>query len=970
MEFKAHSLDINSIIRELETSIEEGLSEAEVRNRFEKYGKNQLIEKEKLSAFQIFINQFKDFLIYLLLLAIAITLIIGFYKLLIGEDPEEFVDAIVIFIILVVNALLGFHQEYNAEKVLESLKKMAPHSAKVKRDGTIKEIDVKDVVPGDIILLEEGDKIPADARLIKGYSLSVDESILTGESKPVHKKPDIVEEKNILADRKNIVFSNTIITRGNGEAIVISTGINTEIGKIAEKIQTEDEPSPFQQDIDRFGKKLGIVIVIVCFILFFTEVIQIILFPTTLVNEIGIEIIDALNISISLAVSAVPEGLVIVITVVMSIGMKKIAKKNALVKTLNVVETLGRVNVICTDKTGTLTKNEMTVVKIYLGGREYEVEGTGYTLEGKVVDKSNMSVPISPYLKRFLEVGMLCNNANVSIRKDGVNLDVIGDPTEICLKVLALKLELDAKAEKINEIPFSSDRKMMSVAVKINNELFSLIKGAPDVIIKNATKGLLDDQIRPIGEIRDNILEKSENFAKDALRVLGFAYKPLNGDFTEDDMEKDYIYLGLVGIIDPPRDEVKHSIKEARMAGIRTIMITGDHKITAIAIAKAIGLTEGEAAITGEDLEEMTDETLLKRIQSIDIFARVSSEHKLRILNVLKTDGNIVSMTGDGVNDAPAVKGANVGVAMGLKGTEVTQEAADIILLDDNYATIISAIEEGRGIFNITKGFFRYMLSVNFSEIVLIFTAWILIKVFINIFLAQPLEPIQILWLNIATDGIPAMVLGLTPTEQDLMKSPPRKDFNIISDIKKGLLITAGIATISSIILYIFIWTFLIPMWSNPSSLWYNPLFIEGIIIFGVSYSGTEYSIAVAQSMVFTNVVFFELFFVFSCTSETRPMWEFPNKHLFWATGLSFTLHLLILFTPMGIAFHAVPLDRWYYWVVIFLSSSIIIPVEEFRKYRVRKKKMNLYKSDIYSYHFYQRMKSKSMKLYERKNIF
>ncbi len=938
LEFNAHSLDIDDVVRKLETSIEVGLSEAEVRNRLKEYGNNQLIEKKKLSTLQIFIKQFKDFLIYLLLFAIAITLTIGFYKLSVGENPEEFVDALVISIILVVNALLGFYQEYNAEKVLESLKRMAPQSAKVKRDGIIKEIDVKNVVPGDIIQLDEGDKIPADARLIKGYSLSVDESILTGESKPVSKKPDIVEEKNILADRKNIVYSNTIITRGNGEAIIISTGMNTEIGKIAEKVQIEDEPSPFQQDIDRFGKRLGIIILIICAILFISEVVQILLFSSSIGFDVGKEIINALNISISLAVSAVPEGLVIVITVVMSIGMKKIAKKNALVKTLNVVETLGRVSVICTDKTGTLTKNEMTVVKIYLGGREYEVEGTGYMLGGKVVDKSKINVPISPNLKRFLEVGMYCNNSNVNVRKNEVNLDVIGDPTEICLKVLAMKMELDTKAEKFNEIPFSSDRKMMSVAVKVDNELFSFIKGAPDIIIKNASHGLLIDQIRPIGEVRNLFLKKSDEFAKDALRVLGIAYKPLNEGFTEEDMEKDYIYLGLVGIIDPPRDEVKDSIKEARMAGIRTIMITGDHKITAIAIAKEIGLTTEEDAITGEDLEQMTDEKLAERIQSVDVFARVSSEHKLRILNMLKTDGNVVSMTGDGVNDAPAVKGANVGVAMGLKGTEVTQEAADIILLDDNYATIISAIEEGRGIFNITKGFFRYMLSVNFSEIILIFVAWILIKVFVNVFLAQPLEPIQILWLNIATDGIPAMVLGFTPTEPDLMKSPPRRDFNIISDIKKTLILTAGIAAISSIILYIVTWTILLPTWSNPSSPWYDPRFIDGITIFGTSYSGTEYSIAVAQSMVFTNVVFFELFFVFSCTSETRPMWEFPNKYLFWATALSFTLHLLILFTPMGIAFHAVPLDRWYFWVVILASSSLIIPIEEFRKYRVRKK--------------------------------
>ncbi len=939
MELNAHSLDIIDVARELKTSIERGLSEEEARIRLEKYGKNQLIEKKKISAFQIFIKQFKNFLVYLLIFAIAITLTIGIYKLSIGENPEEFLDAIVIFIILVVNAFLGFYQEYNAEKVLESLKKMAPHSAKVKRDGIIKEIYVKDVVPGDIIKLEEGDKIPADARLIVGYSLSVDESILTGESKPVHKTPDIVEKEKILADRKNIVYSNTIITRGNGDAIVISTGMNTEIGKIAEKIQKEDEPSPFQQDIDRFGKKLGIVIVIICLILFISEIALILLFPSTIVSDIGKEIISALNISISLAVSAVPEGLIIVITVVMSIGMKKIAKKNALVKTLNVVETLGRVNVICTDKTGTLTKNEMTVVKIFLGGKEYNVYGTGYTLEGKIIDELENTVPITPNLKRFLEVGMFCNNSNVNIREDSMVLDVIGDPTEVCLKVLALKAGIETKAEKINEIPFNSDRKMMSVAVKIDDKIFSFIKGAPDVLIKNANRGLLNDEIRPIDEIKDLFLHKSEEFAKNALRVLGIAYKPLNEEFLEEDMEKDYIYLGLVGIIDPPREEVKISIKEAKTAGIRTIMITGDHKITAMAIAKEIGLSENGIVLTGEDLERINDEELSERIHSTNIFARVSSEHKLRILNILKDDGNIVCMTGDGVNDAPAVKGANVGVAMGLKGTEVTQEAADIILLDDNYATIINAIEEGRGIFNITKGFFRYMLSVNFSEIVLIFVAWILIKAFVNIFLAQPLEPIQILWLNIATDGIPAMVLGLTPTEPGLMKSPPRKDFNLISDIKKALIITACIAALSSIILYVITWSVFIPTWKNPSSVWYDARFIIGTNIFGINYSGTQYSIAVAQSMVFTNVVFFELFFVFSCTSETQPMWRFPNKHLFWATGLSFALHLLILFTPIGIAFHVVPLDKWYFWIPTLGSSLIIVPIEEYRKYRERKKR-------------------------------
>lgn len=945
IDLNAHSLDIDLVSKRLETSIERGLSEDEAKIRLEKYGTNELIQYKRVTALQILANQFKDFLIYLLFVAIAISIIVGLYGQSRGEEPTEFLDALVIFVILIVNAVLGFYQEYKAEKSLESLKKMAPHSAKVKREGIIKEIAVKDVVPGDIIKLDEGDKIPADARLISAFSLNVDESILTGESIPVHKKLNLVEKKTIMADRKNIVYSNTTITRGNGEAIIISTGMNTEIGKIAEKVQIEDEPSPFQLEVARFGKKLGILIMIICTLVFVVEFILILVFPSTPGQDHSEEIINALTVSISLAVSAVPEGMVVVITVVMSIGMKKMAKRNALVKTLNVVETLGRVNVICTDKTGTLTKNEMTVLKVFFGGKEFDVKGTGYNLEGKIIDDSGKKVSITPVLKRFLEVCMFCNNSNVRPKNDGTqDTHIIGDPTEISLKVLAMKMELDTKAKKIYEIPFNSDRKMMSVVVKIDNKLYALIKGAPDVLLKNATGGLYYGEEKEFDGkdksdmIRDIINSKNKEFARNALRVLGIAYKPLNENYKKDEIEKDYTYLGLVGIMDPARDEVHDSIKEARMAGIRTIMITGDHKITAIAIAKQIGLTENDEAITGAKLEEMDDEELKNRLKTVNIFARVTSEHKLRILNVLKEDGNIVSMTGDGVNDAPALKGANVGVAMGITGTEVSQEASDIILLDDNYATIVDAIEEGRGIFNTTKNFFRYMLSVNFSEIVLILTAWILMKLYVNIYLAQPLEPLQILWLNIATDGIPAMVLGLTPTDPDVMKAPPRKEFNIISDIKNPMIFTTCIAVITSLVLYIVSWEILIPMWSDPNSPFYDPRFVEGTVIFGVKYSGTDYAIGVTQTLVFTNVVFFELFFVFSCTSDEAPMWEFPNKHLFWAVGLSFGLHMLIIFTPLCIAFHAVPMDRWYYWLAILSGSILILPAEETRKYLKRRR--------------------------------
>ena len=932
---KSHAIDFKDVAEKLETSIENGLSEQEVQKRLEQYGRNELIKEKGKTALQIFIGQFKDFLIYLLMFAIVISIIIGLYEASKsgGGWASEYTDALVIGAILIINAILGFYQEYQAEKSLESLKKLAPHFAKVRRGGRVIEIAVEDVVPGDIALFEEGDKFPADVRLFKEFSLNVDEAILTGESQPVKKRLNPVDEKMILADRINLGYMNTIITRGNGEGIVIGTGMQTEIGKIATSLQEEElELSPFQKEVNRFGKLLGIIIVVICLGVFLTE------FIILLVTEFNLdELIEAFEISISLAVSAVPEGLIVVITVVMSIGMRKMADRNALVRKLTAVETLGRVSVICSDKTGTLTKNEMTVVKVYIGGKEYNVEGVGYAIEGKIVDEEGKQVQISDNLMKYLEVCMYCNNSNVSLRNDGTNdTDVVGDPTEVSLKVLAMKMGIETKVEKIDEIPFNSDRKMMSVVVKIDNKLYSLIKGAPDILLNNASQGVYENQVKPINEIKDELLGKNEDFAKNALRVLGIAFKPLNEGYTEEEMEKDYIYLGLAGIIDPARDEVKDAIEEARMAGIRTIMITGDHKITAIAIAQEIGLTESSEAITGIELEEMSDDDLREKVKTVDIFARVTSEHKLRILRRLKELDLIVSMTGDGVNDAPAVKGAHVGVAMGLKGTEVTQEASEMILIDDNYATIVSAIEEGRGIFETTKGFFRYMLSTNFDEIFLILVAYIVMKLLPWAFLALPVKPIQILWLNIATDGIPAMVLGFTPTDPDVMKDKPRKGFTLLPEIKGPVLLLGIYTSITDITLYLLLWGVLIPSWTASAL---DPGLISGATIFGITFTAQEYAIALAQTILFTNLVVCELLFVYTCTSNIKPFYLFPNKHLFWATGLSLGLQMLILFTPMGIAFHVVPLFHPYYWITLFLGAFSVSVVDELRKWRIRKKR-------------------------------
>lgn len=934
-QISAHSENIEKVVEAFGTSIEKGLSEAEAQSRIEKYGKNELIKEKGKTALQIFIGQFKSFLVYLLIFAIAISFIIGIWE---GSQPgaeewsSEYTDAIVIMAILIVNAILGFYQEYQAEKSMESLKKLAPHFAKVRRDGKVMEIAVEDVVPGDIALVEDGDKFPADLRFIKEFSLYVDEAILTGESKPVRKQLALVDEKMILADRTNLGYMNTIITRGNAEGVVIGTGMNTEIGKIAESLQKEKvEPSPFQVEVNRFGKLLGIIILLICAGVFVTEITIIIATEGLAFSSTEIEeIIEALKISISLAVSAVPEGLVVVITVVLSIGMKKMAARNALVRNLTAVETLGRVNVIASDKTGTLTKNEMTVVKIYLNETELDVEGVGYNLIGDIKENGS-SFAVNADLKRFLEVCLFCNNSNVNIldQKTG-EVSVVGDPTEISMKVLALKTDLDESFEKLDEIPFDSDRKMMSVVGRIEGKTFALIKGAPDVLMTNASYILENGENKPIGTARDKLSHKNEEFAKNALRVLGVAYKELEPGYDLNEVEKDFTYIGLVGIIDPARDEVKLAIREARMAGIRTIMITGDHKITAIAIAHQIGLTESTEAITGIDLEAMEDDELLERVKTTDVFARVTSEHKLRILKKLKELGLIVAMTGDGVNDAPAVKGAHVGVAMGLKGTEVTQEASDMILIDDNYATIVNAIEEGRGIFETTKGFFRYMLSTNFDEIFLILVAYIVMKLFATIFIGIPVEPIQILWLNIATDGIPAMVLGFTPTDPDVMKAPPRKGFTLLKEIKGPALFLGIYTSITDITLYILLWSVLIPAWSviDPN--------LANYAVAG--HPDQIYAISLAQTILFTNLVICELLFVYTCTSNIKPFYKFPNKHLFWATGLSLGLQLLILFTPIGIAFRVVPLTQWYHWVTLFLAAFSVSVVDELRKYRIRLK--------------------------------
>jgi Ca2+-transporting ATPase len=537
-------MNIEEISKVLETSLEYGLTEKEAQARILKYGKNELIKEKGKTAWQLLIDQFKDFLVYLLLFAIVISIIIGAWEASRPDAPSyssEYTDAIVIAAILIVNAILGFYQEYEAEKSLESLKKLAPHFARVRRDGIVKEIGVENLVLGDIILIEDGDKFPADIRLYKEFSLYADEAILTGESKPVKKRLDIVDENLILADRTNLGYMNTIITRGNGEGIVIGTGMHTEIGKIAESLQQEViEPSPFQKEVDKFGKHLGILILIICALVFAIEIVIVAVFDGFGIQEDEIDvIISAFQISISLAVSAVPEGLIVVITVVMSIGMRRMADRNALVRKLTAVETLGRVNIICSDKTGTLTKNEMTVVKIFLNNKILNIEGVGFNLKGNILEDGK-SVVINSDLKRFLEICLFCNHSNVNIVDQNTGeTSIVGDPTEISMKILALKGEIDQTFEKLDEIPFNSDRKMMTVIGKKEGKIIAYIKGAPDVLMRNASKVLINGIEKPINELRERILNQNDEFAQNALRVLGVAYKELEPNFDINEVEKE-----------------------------------------------------------------------------------------------------------------------------------------------------------------------------------------------------------------------------------------------------------------------------------------------------------------------------------------------------------------------------------------------------------------------------------------------
>jgi len=760
-----HALDTAQTLEKLRTDPVRGLSEAEARTRLETYGPNELKAEEKTSPWKVFFHQFTNILIIILLVATVLSALVG-----------EIFDAALILVIVVFCAVLGFVQEYRAERALEALKKMLSPMIRVIRDGHEQDVPTKDVVPGDIMLLEAGYKIPADARLIESASLKCDEAPLTGESVPVGKDIKPLPSEVHVSDRRNMVFTGTTVSYGRGKAVITGTGTTTEFGKIAEEVaQVEKVETPLEKRTAEIGKWLGIISLVICLLIVVISIVREGLTPG---GRITIPfLIQLVMFAIALAVAAVPEALAAIVTGSLAIGMHQMAKKNALIRKMPAVETLGCTTVICSDKTGTLTKGEMTVRKVFASGRMSEVGGAGYAPKGEFKGAGAASPLADKTLDLLLKSGVLCNDASLD-EKEG-KWFVKGDPTEGSLIVAAAKaglntVELRIENERIEEIPFSSERKRMTTIHRMEDgRTIAFMKGAPELVLERCTRIMIDGAVRDLtGGDRDAVHKANEAMAGDALRVLGFACRELAGgiETNVEALEAGMSFLGLQGMIDPPREEVKEAIRVCREIKIKPVMITGDHKLTALAVAKEIGIyTEGDLALTGDDLEKMGEEELERIVDKVTLYARVSPMDKIKIVRAWKKRGEVVAMTGDGVNDAPALKQADIGIAMGITGTEVAKEAADMVLNDDNFATIVSAIERGRWIYDNIKKYLVYLLRCNITEVLVIGGGVLALGPEY-----LPLVPAAILFINLATDGLPALALGISPADPDIMKRPPR----------------------------------------------------------------------------------------------------------------------------------------------------------------------------------------------------
>ncbi len=847
-----------ALLQELSVSMDAGLSQQEAQSRLEKYGANKLAEKKKKTNLRRFLEQFQDVMIVILLAAAAVSFVVACF----GHDPMEFFEPLLILLIVILNAILGVVQESKAEKALDALKNMSAPHARVLRDGKEQLLDASQLVPGDIIHLEAGDFIPADARLLKSVSLKSEESALTGESVPSEKDADVpVEENAPLGDRSNMVFSGCSVTYGTATAVVTATGMQTEMGKIAGLLEGEEETqTPLQQKLAQLGKYLGFVALAACAVIFVVGLLN------------GIPVLEIFMTAVSLAVSAIPEGLPAIVTIVLAIGVQRMVKKNALIRRLPAVETLGSASVICSDKTGTLTQNRMTLTKVWVEGQSQ--------LEG-------ISSENSPAARKLLQYGALCCDGSVTFGADGSEQH-IGDPTETAILVAAHKngMEQDALGKeypRLAELPFDSDRKLMTTVNRIDGELIAIVKGAFDMMATRCVQGDLE-----------TAREKNDEMSRQALRVLAVGYRKLDQlpqELTSEELENGLTLLGLVGMIDPPRPEAKEAVALCRQAGIKPVMITGDHVVTASAIAKELGiLSEGDRAITGAELDAMSDQQLDQEVEHISVYARVSPENKIRIVKAWQHRGQVVSMTGDGVNDAPALKAADIGCAMGITGTDVAKGAADMTLTDDNFATIVHAVREGRGIYANIRKVVGFLLGTNIGEVLTVFFAMILWH-------KTPLLSMQLLWINLVTDSLPAISLGMEAVESDVMDHKPKpKDEGIFAH---GL----GIQVVLQGCMF--------------------ALLTLVAFFLGERYGG---SLEAGQTMAFLVLALTQIVQAFNMRSEYSlfRIGPFTNRKLNGAALLSLVLVCLVLFTPVGIAFGMVILPAWLYLVGLGL---ILVPL-------------------------------------------
>ena len=887
-----HELSVSQVAELLETDLASGLFAAEVKSRAKQYGPNELTEPPLPRWWLKLLNQFNEIVIWILIAATILSAVLG-----------DWLEAGAILAIVILNALLGFLQEQKAEKALASLKKLSSPVARAIRDGSLRSVAAATLIPGDLIEVEAGDHIPADARLVTTFGFKTQEAALTGESTPVDKDGTaVLREDAGIAERANMIFTGTTAVAGKARAVVTATGMKTELGRIAGFLKTEErEPTPLQKRLTELGRVLIISCLFLVAIIFALQLLR------------GESLAQTFLLAVSLAVAAVPEGLPAVVTIALALGLQRMVKRNALIRRLASVETLGAVTVICSDKTGTLTRNEMMVTEIVTGNRRYRLTGTGYEPHGEFfplatgpqdeIESQRVAPLREADLAMALTIGIWCNNARLQAPTDhDGHWRILGDPTEGALIVAAKKagLERDSDHNVVHEIPFESDRKLMSVVVQdLRKGIFIYTKGAPEVLLDRCASEQRNGDSMPLSQFRrEDLLQQSRNMANRALRVLGLAWRKVDLDFKKQG-EKDLVFAGLVGMIDPPREEARTAVAKCQSAGIRPVMITGDHPATALAVAQQLQIANDDTEITGLELDALSDAELAGKVENIAVYARVSPEHKLRLVKALKAKGQVVAMTGDGVNDAPAVKIADIGIAMGITGTDVTKEASDMVLMDDNFASIVNAVEEGRGIYDNIQKFVHYLLSTNASEIALVLFAAL-------VGWPVPLLPIQILWINLVTDGLPALALAMEKPEPNVMRRPPRPPKEAFFTRQRG----------SQVLIHGFV--------------------MATVIIAGFAYAYIREGTWYAQAMAFYITTFAQLFFSFACRSQryTLPqLGAFTNPYLFAAIAISGLLQMSLLWFPLtrNVFFKTAP-QFGSDWLAIFLLALAPVSLVEITK--------------------------------------